>query len=123
MLVVDDEPDFATALAQRFARRGLVAEAVFSGQDALSRLKIFKADVVILDLKMPGMHGLDVLREIRKMSETLRVIVLTGHGTVGTGIAGLEAGAADFMQKPVDFEVLLTAVEALGKEVQRQTTG
>lgn len=123
VLVVDDEPDFATALTARLQRRGFLADAVFSGPEALERLDRSTHDVVILDLKMPGMDGLAVLREVRRRDEAVRVVVLTGHGTVSSGIEGMQVGAADFLQKPVDFEVLCTAVEALATEAWRLRAG
>lgn len=119
VLVVDDEVDFATALVTRLSRRGFVAEAAFSGQEALTRLSPSTYDVVILDLKMPGMDGLEVLREIRRRDEAVRVVVLTGHGTVSAGIEGMQVGAADFLQKPIDFDVLCTTIEALAAEARQ----
>jgi len=112
VLVVDDEVDFASAVADRLLRRGFSAAAVFSAADALARLEGSPADVVVLDLKMPGMDGLGALREIRRLHPDVKVVVLTGHGTVSAGIEGMQGGAADFLQKPVTIEVLCTAIEA-----------
>lgn len=123
VLVVDDERDFASALTARLRRRGLLADAAFSGLDALARLDRSTYDVVILDLKMPGMDGLAVLREVRRRDEAVRVVVLTGHGTVASGIEGMQVGAADFLQKPVDFDVLCTTIEALAAEAWRLRSG
>ncbi len=112
VLVVDDEVDFATALASRLQRRGFAAAAVFSGEDAIRRAAAGEADVLILDLKMPGMDGLATLREVRRVSPRVRVIVLTGHGTVASGIEGLQIGAEDFLQKPADIGNLCAAILA-----------
>ncbi len=112
VLVVDDERDFATAIAERLARRGFRAAAVFSAAEALEHLGSSPADVVVLDLKMPGMDGLEALRRIRALHPALEVVVLTGHGTVASGVEGMKGGAADFLQKPVTIDVLCTAVAA-----------
>ena len=112
VLVVDDEEDFATAVAERLMRRGFDAAPAFSARAALALLEQLPADVVVLDLKMPGMDGLTALREIRKLHPDVQVIVLTGHGTVASGVAGMRGGAADFLQKPVTIEVLCTTIEA-----------
>lgn len=110
VLVVDDEEDFASAIAERLARRGFDAAAAFSARAALALLEELPSDVVVLDLKMPGMDGLTALREIRKLHPGVQVIVLTGHGTVASGIEGMQGGAADFLQKPVTIEVLCAAI-------------
>jgi DNA-binding NtrC family response regulator len=112
VLVVDDERDFASAIAERLARRGLIAMAVFSGMQALDAVKDADYDAVVLDLKMPGLDGLQTLQAIRQINPDLQVIVLTGHGTVASGIGGMQLGAADFLQKPVAIENLCSAIEA-----------
>ncbi len=111
VLVVDDEEDFATALVSRLVRRGFDAVPAFSGQQALTRLRAAPADVIVLDLKMPGMDGLETLREVRRLDPHVQVVVLTGHGTVTAGIDGMQLGAADFLQKPTSIEQLCTAIE------------
>jgi len=113
VLVVDDEVDFATALATRLQRRGFSAAAAFSGADAVRSVEEGQFDVVLLDLKMPGMDGLATLREVRRVAPQVRIIVLTGHGTVRTGIEGMQIGAEDFLQKPADIETLSTAIIAV----------
>lgn len=112
VLVVDDEEDFASAIAERLTRRGFDTTAAFSGRAALALLEESPSDVVVLDLKMPEMDGLTVLGRIRKLHPGIQVIVLTGHGTVASGIEGMQGGAADFLQKPVTIEVLCTAIAA-----------
>ncbi len=112
VLIVDDEEDFATALVQRLRRRGFVADAVFTGEAALERLTASPHDVTVLDLKMPGMDGLATLRGIKRAGLAVAVVVLTGHATVSSGIEGMQIGASDFLQKPVDLNVLCTAIRA-----------
>jgi DNA-binding response OmpR family regulator len=113
VLVVDDEADFAAALTSRLQRRGFSAAAVFSGAEAVRTCGSGEVDVVLLDLKMPGMDGLATLRELRRSAPRVRVIVLTGHGTVASGIDGMRIGAEDFLQKPADIETLCTAIVAV----------
>ena len=125
VLVVDDEQDFATALVERLRHRGFTADAVFTGEAALERLAAAARvaaphapqaaapyDVAVLDLKMPGIDGLTTLREIKRAGLDVAVVVLTGHGTVASGIDGMQIGAADFLQKPVDLDALCTAIRA-----------
>ena len=112
VLVVDDEEDFASAITERLARRGFSAAAAFSAEQALMLLSQSPSDVVVLDLKMPGMDGLTALREIRKLDPSVQVIVLTGHGSAASGIEGMQGGAADFLQKPVTIETLCAAIAA-----------
>ncbi len=121
VLIVDDEQDFATALAERMNRRGFAAEAVFDGRAALERLFAGHYDAVVLDLKMPGLDGLSTLREIKRRGLNIAVIVLTGHGTVASGIEGMQIGAADFLQKPVELEVLCAAIRAAAERVREES--
>jgi DNA-binding response OmpR family regulator len=127
VLIVDDEEDFATALVERLRRRGFAADAVFAGRAALERLTgtgtETSYDVAVLDLKMPGVDGLTTLREIKRTGLEVAVIVLTGHGTVSSGIDGMQIGAADFLQKPVDLEALCTAIRAAAERAGTANQG
>ena len=123
VLVVDDETDFATALVERLQRRGFEAEATFDGREALARLGAARFDVAVLDLKMPGMDGLATLRAIKRAGLVVAVIVLTGHGTVASGIEGMQIGAADFLQKPVELEALCTAIRAAAQRAETANQG
>ncbi len=119
VLVVDDEEDFGTAVATRLRRRGFAASAVFAGRDALRLVQETRYDVMVLDLKMPEMDGVEVLREVRRLDPNLQVVVLTGHGTVETGIEGMQLGASDFLQKPVAIENLCTVIEAVAERSRK----
>lgn len=113
LLIVDDEETFAQTLAERLEMRQLGAEAVFSGKEALERLEQRGTgiDVVILDVLMPGMNGIDVLREIKKQWPLIEVIMLTGHATVETAIEGMKIGAYDYLMKPCETDVLIDKAE------------
>jgi two-component system response regulator PilR (NtrC family) len=110
VLVVDDEVDFATALAARLCRRGFVAEAAFSGADALDRISDAPPDVVLLDLKMPGMDGLETLRRLKELSETVAVVIVTAFATTETAIQALKEGAYDYLIKPFKIDELKLVV-------------
>jgi DNA-binding NtrC family response regulator len=118
VLIVDDEQDFATAIAERLSKRGFQASAVFGGEQALEATQGAAYDAIVLDLKMPGMDGLQTLQAIRKTDPDVQVIVLTGHGTVSAGIGGMQLGAADFLQKPVAIEKLCSALEAAAEKTR-----
>jgi len=121
VLVVDDEEDFAVALAARLERRGFAAAFVFNGPDAVAAARAGAVDVAVLDLKMPGMDGLETLRELARVAPAVRVIVLTGHGTVASGIEGMRVGAEDYLQKPADIETLCTAIVAAAETVRGES--
>lgn len=115
VLVVDDEVDLANTLVTLLRRRGFAAAAVFSGAEAVTVAERGDADVLVLDLKMPGQDGLATLRQVRQRAPGVRVIMLTGHGTVATGVEGMSAGAVDFLQKPADIDALCVAIVAAAR--------
>jgi ActR/RegA family two-component response regulator/cytidylate kinase len=119
VLVVDDEKDFAEALAERLSRRGYVAQAVFSGTDAVDCARSRSFDVVTLDLKMPPPDGLTTLRTLQSLDPALQVLVLSGHSTIAGGIEGMQIGALDFLLKPVDIDRLCLSIDAAA-EVTRE---
>ncbi|MEH0021760.1 MAG: response regulator [Desulfobacter sp.] len=108
LLFVDDEKGFVDTLIRRLERRKIDARAVYSGNDAITFLADNKGmDLVILDVKMPGMDGIETLKEIKKQFPLTEVIMLTGHATVGSAIDGMKLGAFDYLTKPCDLEQLL----------------
>ena len=115
ILLVDDEAAFAEALARRIIKRGLKVSMVFNGPDALCKLKIgggsTNFDVIILDVKMPGMDGLETLGKIKLKHPNLEVIMLTGHATVESAIEGMKAGAFDYLMKPCDIDLLIAKID------------
>jgi DNA-binding NtrC family response regulator len=106
VLLVDDEPDFLYPLVKRLSKRNLVIESASSGQEALDFIQQKKIDVVVLDVKMPGMDGLETLRKIKAHNGLIEVIMLSGHASLDAAIEGMESGAFDYLMKPVDFDEL-----------------
>ena len=120
LLLVDDEKGFLDTLTKRLKKRELKVRAVYSGEDALVELKKNSAiEVVVLDVKMPGMDGIETLVEIKQRFPLMEVIMLTGHATVETAIDGMKLGAFDYLMKPCDIDVLISKVkEAIEKKKQ-----
>ncbi|MCP4903247.1 MAG: response regulator [bacterium] len=114
VLLVDDEEDFIEALAKRLQGRGLNVSTAESGSQALELVEKHDFDTVVLDLAMPGMDGIETLRRIKDTDETVQVILLTGHGTVPSGVEAMKLGAIDFLQKPATFEELLEKIKEAG---------
>lgn len=108
ILLVDDEKDFVEMLTLRLQEIGEEVLQAYSGLESLEKLKETDIDVVILDVKMPGMDGIETLQEIKKRFPLVEVIMLTGHGTIETAVQGMKLGAYDFLIKPADFDDLTT---------------
>ncbi len=111
VLLVDDERDFLDTLVKRLVKRKINASGVGSGEEALLALRQKPVDVVILDVKMPGMNGIQTLLEIRRNHPLVEVIMLTGHANMEVAIEGMEAGAFDYLTKPVEIDDLLYKVQ------------
>ena len=110
ILLVDDEKDFTGVLSERMAARGFRVEIADSGPVAIEKVKEKSYDAIILDLAMPEMDGIDVLKILLKENTDLQIIFLTGHATLEKGIEAVKLGAVDFMEKPVDIDKLLEKV-------------
>ncbi len=110
ILIVDDEVEFAATLAERMELRGYSTRVTNCGEDALAAVLIYPPDIVLLDLKMPDLGGLEVLDTIKESNPQIEVIMLTGHGCTISGIEGMEHGAFDYLMKPVDLNMLLDKV-------------
>jgi DNA-binding response OmpR family regulator len=111
VLLVDDEREYVTTLGERMEMRGLKPEVAFSGEQALRMLKQSLPDVMVLDLKMPGIDGLEVLRRVKKTYPQIQVIILTGHGSDRDEEAARRLGAFDHLHKPVDINDLVHIME------------
>ena len=111
VLFVDDEEDFLETILKRMKKRRVNASGVESGNEALSFLAHTPVDVVVLDVRMPGMDGIQALMEIKKTNPLTEVIMLTGHASLETARKGMEMGAFDFLMKPVNIDELLYKLE------------
>ncbi len=113
ILLVDDEVPFVETMTRRLNKRGFDILSAHTGQDALDQLSAHRnIEVVILDVKMPGMDGVQTLEEIKRKFPIAEVIMLTGHATVESAIEGMKLGAFDYLMKPCDMEQLVAKVEA-----------
>jgi two-component system OmpR family response regulator len=110
VLIVDDEEAFANNISKLISKRGYEVKAVYNGQSAVEALDEFDFDVIILDLKMPGLDGLATLKIIKGKKPAVEVIILTGHGSWDSGVDGIQMGAFDFLMKPVRFDDLYEKV-------------
>lgn len=123
VLLVDDEVEFVDTLGQRLKMRGLAVDIVYDGEQALSFVKKTEPDVIVLDLKMPGLHGIEVLKEVKKLKPNVQVIILTGHGTDKDDEEARKLGGFDFMRKPADIDLLVAKIkEAFSEKVERAMT-
>ena len=123
VLLVDDESAFVDTLAQRLKMRELNVSTVYDGEQALSYVKGIEPDVMVLDLKMPGLHGIEVLREVKKHYPKMQVIILTGHGTDRDAEEAKRPGGFDFMRKPADIDNLVRRIkEAYNEKIERMMT-
>jgi len=118
VLLVDDEEQFLDVLSQRLEARGLKVKAVTNGEDAVNQVEDRNFDAIIVDLAMPGIDGIETLKRIKEKRPDLEIIMLTGHATVKSGIEAMKLGADDFLEKPVDLNVLLEKIgEAKNKRM------
>jgi DNA-binding NtrC family response regulator len=115
VLIVDDEKDFVEMLSLRLKEMGETVIAVYNGQDCLDTLGENEIDVVVLDIKMPGMDGIEVLQEIKKRFPIVEVVMLTGHGSAESAVEGMKLGAFDYLLKPADIDNLTEKVNGARK--------
>ncbi|MBW2646936.1 MAG: response regulator [Deltaproteobacteria bacterium] len=115
VMVVDDEKDFVEMLSLRLNETGEKVTSANSGQECLDALAKDNVDVVVLDIKMPGMDGIETLQEIKKRFPLVEVIMLTGHGSTESAVEGMKLGAFDYLLKPADFDDLSAKLDAARK--------
>ena len=118
VMLVDDEEDLVSALAERLRLRGFQVETATTGSDALTHVSAGDFSVVILDVKMPGIGGVELMVEIMRRQPDLPVIMFTGHGSVADARKGMEQGAFDYVMKPIDIDDL---IQKIGNAAGRKT--
>ncbi len=111
MMLVDDEERFLSTTKKLLSRKGYDVFTATSGAEALEELRVHNIHVVILDVKMPGMDGIETLRAIKRTYPLVEVIMLTGHGTIDSAVEGLKSGATDYLTKPTDVRDLIEKAE------------
>jgi len=124
ILIVDDEKDLCTILSDSLSRDRYRVVTAFNGKMGLQLVKKEKPDLILLDIKMPGMDGIEVLRKIKKMKKEIVVIMFTAYGTIETARKAMKLGSYDYVTKPVDLFLLKSLVkEVLGKASKSVTKG
>jgi two-component system, OmpR family, response regulator CpxR len=118
VLLVDDEREFVETLSERLQMRDFASAVVYGGEEALSIVEEDEPEVMVLDLKMPGIDGLEVLRQVKEKHPNVEVIVLTGHGSKDVAQLCIELGACAYLEKPVDIEKLTQAMQEAYKRVR-----
>ncbi|WP_319467998.1 response regulator [uncultured Pseudodesulfovibrio sp.] len=111
VLLIDDEKEFLETLSERMRMRGMDVNTAQSSEDAVSAVDSGDYDAIVLDLKMPGMNGIDMLKVIKAKHPDMQVILLTGEATLDAGIQAMKLGAMDFMEKPADIDVLTQKIK------------
>jgi len=111
VLIVDDEKDFTDTLSERLESRGMEVEAVDNGLKAVEKVESKTYDAVLLDLTMPGIDGIETLKRLLAKNPDLQVILLTGRGSIKTGVEAIKHGAAQFLEKPPDLENLVARIK------------
>lgn len=111
LLLVDDEAGFREAIARRLAKRGLDPAQASTGEECLGILEKTPMDVIVLDVKMPGLSGIDILKIIKENHKNTEVILLTGNAAVSDGILGIKSGAFDYLTKPIEIDHLVTKIQ------------
>ena len=118
VLLVDDETDFLATLAERLEARGLKVNTAASGEDAVKKVDGQNFDLIILDLAMPGIDGLETLKLIKAKQPDTEIVMLSGQGSIKTSMEAMRLGAEDFIEKPVDIAELMTKIsEAKSKRL------
>lgn len=123
VLLVDDEAEFRDLLEKRLRKRNLSLLSAGSGEEALEIVTREAVDVVVLDVRMPGMDGRETLREIKRLHPEVEVIMLTGQASVEVALEGMELGAFDYLLKPVSFDELLFKLQDAAEKKRMRAGG
>ncbi len=119
LLLVDDEKDFRGILVKRLGRRGLHVREAESGEAALRLMQEQPVDVIVMDVKMPGLNGIEALKRIKALYPAAEVILLTGHTNTQDGVEGIKAGAFDYLSKPIEIEHLVRKITQAQNKIRR----
>ena len=119
VLLVDDEVEFASALAERLQMRNYDVKTASNGLEAMALFHNSPPDVVILDLKIPGMDGLEILSNIKKFDPTIEVLMLTGHGDMESVQKGMKIGAFEYIMKPIEIGELTSKIDKARKKREK----
>lgn len=119
VLLADDEEEWVSTVVERLSMRNIEAVGVTSGVDVLRRMEESEFDAVVLDVKMPGLGGLDVIRRLKQTHARVEVILLSGHGSRDSMEEGIRLGAFQYLQKPVDIEMLVEVLRRAGFKTRR----
>lgn len=117
ILLVDDELDFTENMSRLLKSRGYEVSAANNGEDAIQSLENEKFDMMVLDLKMPGMDGITTLKEIKRLELFIETLILTGHGAIDTALEAIRLGAYDYLTKPCEIDELTEKVESIWKKI------
>ncbi len=118
VLLVDDEREFVQTLSERLLMRDMGSAVAYDGESALEMIKEDEPEVMILDLRMPGIDGVEVLRRVKQSQPDIEVIILTGHGSDADRKMCMELGAFDYIQKPVDIDVLSATIKRANEKIR-----
>ncbi|MBU0988456.1 MAG: response regulator [Proteobacteria bacterium] len=122
ILLIDDEEDFVKMLSERLRTRNLESDIALNGEQALELVVNQVPDVMILDLKMPGLDGMEVLRHVKTTYPDVEIIILTGHYSLEDRIEALVLGAYEFLEKPVDIDHLINTIKQAYKSLPKSAS-
>ena len=117
VLIVDDEEELVTTIAERLQIRGIQAETAIDGETALKMIEANPPQVVVLDVMMPGIGGIEILKRMNAQNLQIPVILLTGYGSAEQGKEGMELGAFDYLMKPCDLNMLISKIQEAVKDL------
>ena len=118
LLLVDDEVEFLSPMVKRLKKRNYQVQTSTNGPDALDFIRKNPVELVVLDVQMPGMDGIETLSEIKRIDPSIGVVMLTGHANIEAAIAGMELGAFDYLMKPMNFDELVYKLQDVYREKQ-----
>lgn len=118
LLLVDDEVEFLAPMVKRLKKRNYQVQTSTNGPDAIDFIRKNPVELVVLDVQMPGMDGIETLSQIKRIDPSIGVVMLTGHANIEAAIAGMELGAFDYLMKPMNFDELVYKLQDVYREKQ-----